>query len=163
MSQDVKRKECVTHHDACDCREAKHQAVVAELKAEVDHLNRQLADAMSGCCDCPMFKSQDKTVVKLKAENDILKSKASQFESTLKETMRVRDAEIERLKRANQIVPRDAELLALNGKFRDTIARQARVIEKLREQRDKCLEYVSFDVEIMDKELEAIEQQGEGT
>lgn len=36
---------------------------------------------------------------KTERENDILKSKASQFESTLKETMRVRDAEIERLKR----------------------------------------------------------------
>lgn len=67
--------------------------------AEVDHLNRQLADAMSGCCDCPMFKAQGKTVAKLKAENDILKSKVSQFKSTLKETMRVRDAEIEKLKR----------------------------------------------------------------
>ena len=74
----------------------------AKLKAEVDHLNRQLADAMSGCCDCPMFKAQGKTVAELKAENDILKSKASQFESTLKETMRVRDAEIKRLKRYTQ-------------------------------------------------------------
>lgn len=40
-----------------------------------------------------------KHIKDLEAENDILKSKASQFESTLKETMRVRDAEIERLKR----------------------------------------------------------------
>jgi len=76
-----------------------HNRIVAELKAEVDHLNRQLADAMSGCCDCPMFKAQGKTVAELRAENEILKSKASQFESTLKETMRVRDAEIEKLKR----------------------------------------------------------------
>lgn len=76
-----------------------HDRIVAELKAEADHLNRQLADAMSGCCDCPMFKAQGKTVAELRAENDILKSKASQFESTLKETMRVRDAEIEKLKK----------------------------------------------------------------
>ena len=41
-------------------------------------------------------------------------------------------AEVERLKRANQVVPRDAELLALNGKFRDTIAKQAKVIEVLK-------------------------------
>lgn len=41
----------------------------------------------------------DRVVAELKAENEILKSKASQFESTLKETMRVRDAEIERLKK----------------------------------------------------------------
>jgi hypothetical protein len=46
--------------------------------------------------------------------------------------------------------------------YEQTIARQARVIEKLREQRDKCLEYVSFERSIMDKELEAIEQ-GDGT
>lgn len=39
---------------------------------------------------------------KTERENEILKSKASQFESTLKETMRVRDAEIERLKRYTQ-------------------------------------------------------------
>ena len=36
---------------------------------------------------------------KTERENDILKSRASQFESTLKETIRVRDEEIERLKR----------------------------------------------------------------
>ena len=47
-------------------------------------------------------------------------------------------AEVERLKRANQVVPRDAELLALNGKFRDTIAKQAKVIEKLTEQRNRA-------------------------
>lgn len=47
-------------------------------------------------------------------------------------------AEVERLKRANQVVPKDAELLALNGKFRDTIATQARVIEKLTEQRNRA-------------------------
>lgn len=81
-----------------------HEAVVAKLKAEADHLNRQLADAMSGCCDCPMFKAQGKTVAELRAENEILKSKASQFESTLKETMRVRDAEIEKLKRVVDVL-----------------------------------------------------------
>ena len=59
-----------------------HDRIVAELKAEVDHLNRQLADAMSGCCDCPMFKAQGKTVAKLRAENGRLKQlleKASDF------------------------------------------------------------------------------------
>jgi len=51
-----------------------------------------------------MFKAQGKTVAELKAENDILKSKVSQFESTLKETMRVRDAEIEKLKRVVDVL-----------------------------------------------------------
>ena len=41
---------------------------------------------------------------KLAAELEILKSKASQFESTLKETMRVRDEEIERLKRVVDVL-----------------------------------------------------------
>jgi hypothetical protein len=54
--------------------------------------------------DNPTFRTPEEEaraqeLVKLKAENDILKSKVSQFESTLKETMRVRDAEIEKLKR----------------------------------------------------------------
>lgn len=40
----------------------------------------------------------------LAAELEILKSKASQFESTLKETMRVRDAEIEKLKRVVDVL-----------------------------------------------------------
>jgi hypothetical protein len=44
MSQrDVKRKECVTHHDACDCREAMHEATVAELRAEVEALGKSLS------------------------------------------------------------------------------------------------------------------------
>lgn len=46
----------------------------------------------------------DRIVAELKAENEILKSKASQFESTLKETMRVRDAEIEKLKRVVDVL-----------------------------------------------------------
>lgn len=49
-------------------------------------------------------KDHDRIVAELKAENEILKSKASQFESTLKETMRVRDAEIERLKRVVDVL-----------------------------------------------------------
>ena len=63
------------------------------------------------------------------------------FEHSKIKVMRVEDhdrivaelkAEVERLKRANQVVPRDAGLLALNGKFRDTIATQAKVIEVLK-------------------------------
>ena len=50
----------------------------------------------------PEEESRAEEYAKLKAENDILKSKVSQFESTLKETMRVRDAEIKRLKRYTQ-------------------------------------------------------------
>lgn len=73
-------------------------------------------------------------------------------------------AEIERLKRANQVVPKDAELLALNGKFRDTIARQAKVIEKLREQREryaKDMQEVCGTPNLYkrdEQELEAVEQ-----
>lgn len=48
------------------------------------------------------------------------------------ETIAELRAEVERLKRANQVVPKDAELLALNGKFRDTIATQKRVIAILK-------------------------------
>lgn len=36
--KEVKQKECVTHHHACDCREAMHEAIVAELRAEVEML-----------------------------------------------------------------------------------------------------------------------------
>lgn len=88
-----------THYDYE--KAANPQAIIA-LIDELEKTKAQLADAMSGCCDCPMFKAQGKTVAELKAENDILKSKVSQFESTLKETIRVRDAEIKRLKRYTQ-------------------------------------------------------------
>lgn len=37
-----------------------HERIVAELKAEVAQAKREAADAMSGCCDCPMFKAQGK-------------------------------------------------------------------------------------------------------
>lgn len=59
--------------------------------------------------DNPNFRTPEEEAraqefVKLKDENDILKSKVSQFESTLKETMRVRDAENERLKRVVDVL-----------------------------------------------------------
>lgn len=59
--------------------------------------------------DNPNFRTPEEEAraqefVKLKDENDILKSKVSQFESTLKETMRVRDAEIEKLKRVVDVL-----------------------------------------------------------
>lgn len=86
-----------------------HDRIVAELRSEVAQAKREAADAMSGCCDCPMFKAQGKTV-----------------------------------------------------------ARQARVIEKLREQREryaKDMQEVCGTPNLYkrdEQELEAIEQ-GEGT
>lgn len=41
-----------------------HDRIVAELRAEVAQAKREAADAMSGCCDCPMFKAQGKTVAR---------------------------------------------------------------------------------------------------
>jgi hypothetical protein len=46
---------------------------LAEVVAEVDHLNRQLADAMSGCCDCPMFKERGMRIQELEDARDTLK------------------------------------------------------------------------------------------
>lgn len=40
------------------------EQTVAELRAEVAQAKREAADAMSGCCDCPMFKAQGKTVAR---------------------------------------------------------------------------------------------------
>ena len=37
---------------------AEFERIVAELRAEVAQAKREAADAMSGCCDCPMFKAQ---------------------------------------------------------------------------------------------------------
>lgn len=87
------------------------ERIVAELRSDVAQAKREAADAMSGCCDCPMFKAKGKT-----------------------------------------------------------IARQAKVIEKLKLQRGTILheKYAGFPLLAMnaesdlDKELEAIEQ-GEGT
>jgi DNA repair exonuclease SbcCD ATPase subunit len=99
-----------------------HDRIVAELKAENERLKRvveKLREQRNFYCDMAQMPDKsyqehveqcdaeldaqlaehDRIVAELKAENDILKSKASQFESTLKETMRVRDAEIEKLKR----------------------------------------------------------------
>lgn len=39
-----------------------HERIVAEKDAEIEYQKRCLADAMSGCCDCPTFKAQGKTV-----------------------------------------------------------------------------------------------------
>jgi len=36
---------CVTHHAACDCREAAHARELAEAQAEVERLKAQLGDA----------------------------------------------------------------------------------------------------------------------
>ena len=36
-------RECVTHHAACDCREAAHRAEVERLEAEVAELRSELA------------------------------------------------------------------------------------------------------------------------
>lgn len=41
-----------------------HDRIVAELRAEVAQAKREAADAMSGCCDCPMFKAQGKTIAR---------------------------------------------------------------------------------------------------
>lgn len=41
-----------------------HDRIVAELRSEVAQAKREAADAMSGCCDCPMFKAQGKTVAR---------------------------------------------------------------------------------------------------
>lgn len=41
-----------------------HDRIVAELRAEVAQAKRESADAMSGCCDCPMFKAQGKTIAR---------------------------------------------------------------------------------------------------
>ena len=76
---------------------------------------------------------------------------------------------IKTLEQANAELKAEVDKLTrkLNGQYKRNsklvfdLARYAKVVEKLREQRDKCLEYVSFDVDIMDREIEAIEQ-GEG-
>lgn len=34
-----------------------HERIVAEKDAEIAQAKREAADAMSGCCDCPMFKA----------------------------------------------------------------------------------------------------------
>lgn len=44
--------------------ESDHDRIVAELRSEVAQAKREAADAMSGCCDCPMFKAKGKTVAR---------------------------------------------------------------------------------------------------
>jgi len=114
-----------------------HESIVAELRAKI----QKESDA---ACEVALHTfDQGFELIRLKAENDILKSKVSQFESTLKETMRVRDAEIEKLKR---------------------------VVDVLKIQRCRLLseKFAGFPLNAMnaeselDKELEDIEQQGEG-
>lgn len=36
---------------------AEQRQTIAQLRAELEHAKRETADAMSGCCDCPMMKS----------------------------------------------------------------------------------------------------------
>lgn len=51
--------------DAATCEiVADKNKTIAELRAEVAQAKREAADAMSGCCDCPMFKAQGKTVAR---------------------------------------------------------------------------------------------------
>jgi hypothetical protein len=44
-----------------------------ELKSEVEYLNRTIADKVSGCCDCSMFKTAMKHQDELKSEIESLK------------------------------------------------------------------------------------------
>jgi hypothetical protein len=77
---------------------------VAKLKAEIEELNAAIEYFKEKLV---VFRNREygfENETELKAENEILKSKASQFESTLKETMRVRDAEIEKLKRVVDVL-----------------------------------------------------------
>lgn len=124
--------------------------------------------------DNPNFRTPEEEAraqefVKLKVENDILKSKVSQFESTLKETIRVRDAEIEALKTTveNNRLEHEWPIVKQLAEAETTIAQQKLVIEKLREQRNAVIKAANQsgleygNPKNWDKELEAIEKEGE--
>lgn len=47
---------------------SEHEAALAEKDREIEHARREAADAMSGCCDCPMFKGASREADRLRAE-----------------------------------------------------------------------------------------------
>lgn len=65
----------------CDAAEveAAFDKAVAELQAEVAQAKREAADAMSGCCDCPMFRAQGKTVARQARVIEKLKAMLNRF------------------------------------------------------------------------------------
>ncbi len=71
---------------------------IADLEFQNENLNGLIAQ-LRDRTDWLYTKKLRQGLVEIIEEREILKSKASQFESTLKETMRVRDEEIAKLKR----------------------------------------------------------------
>ena len=97
-------KECVSHHAACDCREAAHARELAEVRAEVERLKAQLGDAHFQRDEAVHFIDEWRAVAEkreaeaaaLREERDALQAETEKWKSIAEQRGRNWAAEVAR-------------------------------------------------------------------
>ena len=126
---------CVTHHAACDCREAAHARELAEAQAEVERLKAQLGDAHFQRDEAVHFIDEWRAVAeKREAEARAYRTSTQQAEEALG------NARIE-LAEARAEVDRLRGVLDVSAK---TLAIQTETAAALREERAKLRKALVF-------------------
>lgn len=121
MSDFIGDKQCVTHHDACDCREAYFK----QLEADNKKLKKRLmehGEALDILARLRMLYYKSPNMEELNDTGEMVKTAAQQMMKTAEEGLR-----LAHVRRQEEYV---RHLQAKNGKLRDAIT----ALEKIRDE-----------------------------